>query len=288
MVRYNNIHRQQLFHWIGRHIDEGAGNTGLSDPLRKEYVDCLEGAIKNGLWVKTPQNPDQLGDGTLIKVHRPIVCFTEWSLEQIQPHTTRYGRLGLGFPKRFVLERGGQPLIYVRDHCKGDPYTAALKALAQYLRDAQASGKLTADDLGKLRSHFDYLAHFAKRIKKPVTKPVPRTGGKKGVVPKPKRLPSPPDLFLRSYGKTLHFLEEREWRIVYDDAIADHFFDSSGKPGLPEHYLPFTPGSELFTVVLPDNHTVNMALDRKPLHQLFFPKNAPHVTVLSLQDIGTF
>src|SRR5690349_5406552 len=113
MANYNNIHRQQLFHWIGSHIDSRrAGQRGkLDDAARTEYVSCLRGALKHGLWVKTPRDPDFLGKGDLIKVTRPIACFTEWTLGQSLPHTTRYGRLGLGFPKRFVLSRGGQPLI---------------------------------------------------------------------------------------------------------------------------------------------------------------------------------
>src|SRR5512134_3427339 len=107
MTRYNSIHRQQLFHWIGKHIDDRTVGKSLTDSLRSDYVACLEGALENGLWLKTPRLPDCLGDGLLIKVHRPIVCFTEWSLGQSLPHTTRYGRLALGFPKRFVLSRGG-------------------------------------------------------------------------------------------------------------------------------------------------------------------------------------
>src|SRR5438094_9710354 len=132
MAAYNNIHRQQLFHWIGTHIDEQADQRKLSDTLREGYVDCLKGALRNGLWVKTPREPDHLGDGSLIKVHRPITFFTEWSLGQSLPHTTRYGRLGLGFSKKFVLSRGGQPVIYVRDSNKNDPYTTALKILARF------------------------------------------------------------------------------------------------------------------------------------------------------------
>ena len=115
IATYNNIHRQQLFHWIGIHIEAKAPGRFLTDALRDEYIDCLEDALNNGLWAKVPGTPDQLGDGKLIKVSRPITCFTEWSLGQSLPHTQRYGRMALGFPKRFVLERGGQPVTYVSD-----------------------------------------------------------------------------------------------------------------------------------------------------------------------------
>jgi hypothetical protein len=285
MPTYNNIHRQQLFHWIGTHIDSRA-TDGLTDSLREEYVGCLRGALKNGLWAKTPRDPDFLGDGSLVKVHRPITCFTEWTLGQSLPHTTRYGRLGLGFPKKFVLTRGGQPLVYVRDSSKNDPYTGALKALARFFKSGELTGHVSKRRLEEMQEHFDYLAHFNKRIKR---QPQPRLVFKQAkstrrAAPTPARLPDP---FVRSFGTTLHYLEEREWRIVYSAAL-DEFFEKGGGPNQPDYFLPFSPGRELFTVVLPDNHCVSLAMEDTFIRRRFYPPGAPHVTVLSLQDIGTF
>jgi hypothetical protein len=285
MTAYNNIHRQQLFHWIGTHIDSEAGN-GLTDPLRNEYVKCLRDTLKNGLWAKTPRDPDCLGDGSLVKVHRPITCFTEWTLGQSLPHTTRYGRLGLGFPKKFVLARGGQPLVYVRDSNKNDPYTSALKALARFFKSNELTGKIHKRRFDELQQHFDYLAHFNKRIKRQAPTRIAFKKAKKATTvirPAPKL----PDPFVRSFGTTLHYLEEREWRIVYSSAL-DDFFEKGGGPGQPDYFLPFATGRELFTVVLPDNHTLNMALNDPFVRKRIYPTDAPHVTVLSLQDIGTF
>jgi hypothetical protein len=287
MSAYNNIHRQQLFHWIGSHIDSSASD-GLTDPLRVEYVKCLRGALQNGLWVKTPRDPDCLGDGSLIKVHRPITCFTEWTLGQSLPHTKRYGRLGLGFPKKFVLGRGGQPVTYVRDSSKNDPYTGALKALARFFKDGVLEGKLGKRKWEEIHEQFDYLAHFNKRIKRPASsRPIIKR--KRGAMPVKGAKPAPkaPDPFVRVFGKPLEYLEEREWRIVYSSAL-EEFFEAGGAPGQPNLFLPFSPGRELFTVVLPDNHTVNMALNDSYIRKKLYPADAPYVTVLSLQDIGTF
>jgi hypothetical protein len=44
----------------------------------------------------------------------------------------------------------------------------------------------------------------------------------------------------------------------------------------------------LFTLVLPDNKTVSRVLQDSWLTQRLFPPDAPHVTLLSLQDVGTF
>lgn len=288
MSRYNSIHRQQLFHWIGSHLDEESGRGRLTDDLREEYIGCLRNALDNGLWVKTPRNPDFLGKGDLIKVRRPITCFTEWTLGQSLPHTTRYGRLGLGFPKKFVLARGGQPVTYVRDSTRQDPYTAALLALARVFQDDAALAAALGRRLAGLRDHFDYLTHFNKKIKK-VAKRAADSGSraKKTATAKPAAKKAP-DVCARSFGGTLHYLEEREWRIVYAKSLEGFFRPGPGGDGKPEYYLPFEAGRELFTVVLPDNRTVNIAAQQKSIQKYLFRKDAPHVTLLSLQDIGTF
>jgi hypothetical protein len=94
--------------------------------------------------------------------------------------------------------------------------------------------------------------------------------------------------FVRKFGRFLHYLEEREWRIVYDLSLEKYFESGPGAPNGPEYYLQFEPGAELFTVVLPDNQTVNLAMQDPFIRKNLFPKDAPHVTLLSLQDIGTF
>lgn len=288
MPAYNSIHRQQLFHWIGAHIDARATKGKLTDPLREEYVACLRTALARGLWVKTPRVPDFLGRGDLIKVRRPIACFTEWTLGQSLPHTTRYGRLALGFPKKYVLARGGQPVTYVRDSQRHDPYSRALKAIARALAFDPHLALLPPRKLAELREHFDYLAHFAKKIKK--TRQPPRSPG---VLKRKRKIPAKPapqttDGFERRFGRTLHFLEEREWRIVYDHALTGHFQPGPGGPRQPEYTLPFEAGNDLFTVVLPDNRTLNAAMADAQIRRKLFPASAPHVTLLSLQDIGTF
>jgi hypothetical protein len=88
--------------------------------------------------------------------------------------------------------------------------------------------------------------------------------------------------------------EEREWRIVHHWANR-HFVKG---PGVPDFYLPYLPGEELFTLVLPDNKVVSKVLQTKWFMQrLFTPwkhyprlanRRVPPVTVLSHSDIGTF
>jgi Putative abortive phage resistance protein AbiGi, antitoxin len=291
------LHRQQLFHWIGSNLDASNGGPSkrLTDSLRDEYLSYLRVALENGLWAKTPRIPDQLGDGSLVKIHRPITCFTEWSLDQSRFHTRSYGRMGFGFPKRFVLQRGGQPVTYVRDAERNDPYTSALLDLARWLSDAnpQSSG-LNAKRLDAMRSRFDYLSHFNKRIRKakPQAKAAvhpKRTGKSDRILTNISIsfLKEQPDTFARHFGPTLDYLEEREWRIVFDPSIKKFFIKGPGAPG-PDYFIPFEPGKQLFTLVVPDNAILNAVIHDKKIRSALFPKNGPHVTLLSLQDVGTF
>jgi hypothetical protein len=47
------------------------------------------------------------------------VCFTEIRLSQAEDHAKKYGHLGIGFHRDFVLERMGNPVLYVQNGDKG-------------------------------------------------------------------------------------------------------------------------------------------------------------------------
>lgn len=116
-----HVHRQQLFHWIGGDLDKQNGNRKvLKDDLVDECLRRLRGSLELGLWVKSPRFPEQFDfRGKHFSLDAPIACFTEWSLGESLPHTSEYGRIGFGFPKRWVIERGGQSVTYFRHNEKG-------------------------------------------------------------------------------------------------------------------------------------------------------------------------
>ena len=89
-------------------------------------------------------------------------------------------------------------------------------------------------------------------------------------------------------------IKKREWRIVHHPA--NKYFVKG--PGVPDFYLPYLPGEELFTLVLPDNKVVSRVLQTDWItERLFTPwkhycalenRPVPPVTLLSHSDIGTF
>lgn len=297
-----NIHRQQLFYWMGGSLDRrNAKRKVLSDALVTECLAQLRGSLSSGLWVKSPRYPEEFTlQGRRFALDAPICCFTEWSLGESLPHTAEYGRIGLGFPKRWVIERGGQSVTYFRHNEKGSFLQAAFKLLGvvgQECGDGVWSAKPGMAGFDELR----YLLHFAKmiRVKRVASArrrgALPRVG--KATVPavRPKAAVEA-QAYKRKFGLPLEFVEEREWRIVHSPSVTA--FVKGPPSGAPDFYLPYLPGEELFTLVVPDNKVLCRVLeDRWFTERLFTPwkrypqlrgRKVPPVTLLSHSDIGTF
>ncbi len=271
------LHRQQLFHWTGGDIEEKQVGR---EATAEFYIERLHKTLnpQRGLWVKVPTGGDgkpkealQL-NGVQYPLLTPIVCFTEWNLGASKPHTSKYGHLGFGFPRRWVLERGGQPVTYFRA-AKTSPF---LRAIADLLaRYGEPAGQ------GRLPPSMDFLLHFAKPVSDFREKRDRKAkSGSKRVNTERIR-----DAFARNAGSPMKFVAEREWRIVHHQS--KRFVKNLGEEPTA-YFLPFKPGKELFTLVVPDNYIMNRVMRNPDLTNLLFPENGPHVTVLSWQDIGTF
>ena len=297
-----NIHRQQLFYWMGASIDrKNKGRKILSNDLVNECLAQIAGSLENGIWVKTPRIPEKLTfRGQSFALNSPIACFTEWSLGESLPHTTEYGRIGFGFPKRWVIERGGQSVTYFRHNEKGS-FLQSIFRLLNVLGTEQEHGIWKASAEGNGFDDLRYLLHFAKMIRlRKAAREQRKTGAKPAPKPgrnKPRKAePNEALFFKRKFGQPLEFVEEREWRIVHHPS-SPHFVKG---PGVPEFYLPYVPGDELFTLVLPDNKVVSELLQRDwfaerlftPWKNALYPKlekrRVPPVTVLAHSDIGTY
>jgi hypothetical protein len=278
--KFSGLHRRQVFHWIAATKDRDGGMTGkLTVEARAEYIECLRGSLERGIWLKTPREPEVLGLGAFsVTLKQPIACFTEWALGQSVSHTRSYGRMGLGFPKSWLLRNGGQPVTYFDQSRRGSFLRTAVRLLKEL------------EGQPRLREELLFLLHYSKRIFRPAGDPKQSSSKKKKTRKKPRgHAPSPRDPYVRFWSKPMPFLEEREWRIVAPPAPSERPVLREGPVGgVPAYHLPYTPGKDLFTLVLPDNQTVNQVLADPLLRDRLFPSGAPHVTVLSLEDAGTF
>jgi hypothetical protein len=58
-------------------------------------------------------------NGFSLKAGISRVCFTEVRLSQAEDHARLYGKIGIGFHRDFILEREGNPALYVQNGDKG-------------------------------------------------------------------------------------------------------------------------------------------------------------------------
>lgn len=285
---FSDVHKRQLFHWIGADIDEGLRRRKLTvEKARETYLRYLLDDVRNGLPIKRPRVPERLACGRVsMPLELPVACFTEWALSESRPHSSRYGRMAFGFSKPWIISHGGQPVAYFNHIQKGLFLKDAL-GLFHFL-DALKTGPCPdgfhAREIEAAFEHARYVLHFAKPFASPRAKPkpkhrIPAAGVKPAAVKHlVRRRPA-----TRYYGHVLDFLEEREWRIVRHNKP---YFVKDPK-GRFDSRLRFELGTELFTLVLPDNELVKMVWSNKYLRDRLLEADVP-VSILSFQDIGTF
>lgn len=259
-----NMHKRLVYHWIGRHIE---GRRDLREADRVEmYVAALRGSLQRGLWLNRMDEVLELGRHRL-ELTRRMVCLTESRLSECRFHSQRYGRLGLGFPKRFVLEAGGKPVTYVR-HKRGDLYT---RLLLEAVDDAHGVVQ---------RRRLEYLAHFVKPM-----------GVQRRRRPRVERAPvgerpaATPQLWARrQFGPRLLYLSEAEWRIVEDPSLLER--SSVDLESTPERtYLGYDPGLDLMTVVFPDARVQQAALE-DPLIRTTLRTADPPINLFHLDEVA--
>lgn len=269
--KYSQLHRRLLFHWTGPRY-EPTPDKVVPLPLRdrsdrEEYLNVLESILENGLWFSKPggQNTEWIVEDEISATH-PMLCFSEWGVADSNAHSGRYGLMGLGFTRKFVMGVGGRPVVYV-PNTRSDPFRKALIEMIGAARNSKASTE-------KLRRHADFLASHLKsyHFKRSRTKPTQddqQTGKKERKPPGPR----PDDDHLRlDFGGLFANLEDREWRILPSDA---------GSDPAP---LSFTPG-QLAIIVFPDHQTLSLAMQRDTIMKWTRHRDHPSVCLMSREMI---
>jgi hypothetical protein len=122
------VHSDILIHWTGRDFDPLIKDTYHNNPnrdvpsktddsLNKKYVERLFDILCYGIWVKEDKDDDYIvvnGNKFTLPKH-PRTCFTELKLSESRKHAFKFGRLGIGFKRLFVVMRGGQPVNYLHN-----------------------------------------------------------------------------------------------------------------------------------------------------------------------------
>jgi hypothetical protein len=114
----------ELTHFVG----EGLGED-------EQYSVLVKDILKTG-WLKhTPTNPtpnEFLKSGTLVSgtqsrgdteaMYSQRVCFCDIPVTDLEIHMNKYSRFGLSFLKRFLIDKGANPVLYVANNSPALPF----------------------------------------------------------------------------------------------------------------------------------------------------------------------
>lgn len=268
--RYSQLHRKLLFHWT-RPAETPVVKTRTD---RLKYLDLLNSILRTGLWFSTPaiedtewieRGPEQLEGGGIRATH-PMICFSEWGIAESGAHSGRYGLMGLGFTRKFVMRVGGRPVVYL-PNTRSDPFRRAIIEVIRAAREGRSKDSRLYHQADLLTSYLK--AYHFKRLA--ANRP---TGAQLPKKSKPSELPTPPDdHHLRvDFGGILANLEDREWRAV------------ATSKAMQARGLSFSPG-ELAMIVFPDHQTLSLAMGHNGIMDWIKRPEMPSVCLLSREMI---
>jgi hypothetical protein len=179
------IHSKFLVHWTGNGKDDIENKPESSRP--RLYLQRVIDYYQNGLFAK--RTNEAVIRGMQIK-NIIRLCFTEIRLSQAQTHAVRYGKLGIGFTRDFIMNRGGRPVIYIPFNAMADG-----RLLEDSIKNAYGNSK----DNEEIRKSLKWIMAHVKRM----------SNGNS-----------------EDYED---YYEEMEWRLVYDESPNNKHF-TKGEP----------------------------------------------------------
>jgi hypothetical protein len=229
------IHSKFLIHWTG---NGKGGIESKPESIRpKLYLERLIDYYQKGLFAKRTDEAVIRGMN-LKNIIR--LCFTEIKLSQAQKHAERYGKLGIGFTRDFIMNKGGRPVIYIPFKAKKD---------GRLLEDSLKKVYDNSEDNAEIRKSFKYIMAHVKRM----------SNGK--------------DEDDENYE---NYYEEMEWRIVHDEKPTNKHFQKGKSIGI--HRLKFE-ASDVQLIVFPNDYIKQMALEDPDL-KMHFSKHMPILVTL--------
>ncbi|HVO22043.1 MAG TPA: abortive infection system antitoxin AbiGi family protein [Candidatus Margulisiibacteriota bacterium] len=217
-----------LIHWTGKDISTSLGS--LTDGDRKGYVDRLEDIVSKGFWMTRPpesltgKNVRSGSGGHSFKYEVDMTCFTEVRLSASADHAQAYGLLGIAVDRKYVLNRWGTPVHYVRN--SDDEWIVGAFADALY-----QANRLPAGTRDRMMASLRYLGVFLK----------PMSNSKS--------------------DDDFAYIDEHEWRVVQtEEQVRKGRICTTGLKK-PQYRLLVEP-SDLKLIVFPDEITRRMAVFR--------------------------
>jgi len=141
------IHSKFLVHWTGKDIEKQP-----KDKRSLLYVERLKDDLREGLFTKATEEA-VIRRLKIKNITR--LCFTEIRLSQAQTHAERYGKLGIGFTRDFIMNKGGRPVIYI-------PFEADSSLLEDSMRNIFEKTKDKDDE--EIHRSLKWIMTYIKRM----------------------------------------------------------------------------------------------------------------------------
>ena len=126
-IQMSILHTKFLVHWMGKDFEKNPNN--LNDEKKEKYVERLKDIIENGFYMNLGYNRIWDNRNEWIKIDISRVCFSKIKISLAHKHAKRYGLLGIGVDRSFVLERYGNPVCY--------QYNGELNCITDNLRNVR-------------------------------------------------------------------------------------------------------------------------------------------------------
>ena len=234
-----SIHSKFLIHWTGK--DFHSRNSPLTHDIREQYIERLRNDCQEGFFVQKGRETIHGKGGTCVNANIARVCFSEVRLSQAEKHAKMYGMLGIGVHRDFVIERGGNPVLYVRNG-DTDLITQDIGFVHSKLEDMAKDGDKDKEmTLGALR----FVMGFLKNM---------------------------------SHQNDTEFLwyEEMEWRFVHSDTFKKYFTPVDTNQHI---YRAWFKPQDIKILVFPDHETKQRAIVDDGIKS-FFTSGFPMMTTV--------
>lgn len=121
-IMHASTHSDFLVYWTGRDIMKKHGDIPVSEGnyppvVVSDFIKRLQDILEYGLWMRRHEDVDYINVNKC-RFPKPGVarlCFTELKISDSLLHANKFGSLGIGFKRFFVINRMGSPVYYVPD-----------------------------------------------------------------------------------------------------------------------------------------------------------------------------
>lgn len=249
-----------LTHWTGKDISKNTMNldsdisrviNNISTKESHDYVDRIISIIAKGLWMTVPKESiigHSPGDYCRLKYETAMTCFTELRLSEAEKHCKKYGLAGIVVDRKFLLDRLGGPVLYVRSRPQ-EALVGNMKVAIEYL-EKMHTGKVTIATGCQISSEdaIECLKQIIANMKSmsfiPKTDPA-----------------STEDLSEENF----EYIDEHEWRITHKKSLVDNSkiisYSGDGDGIRPQFLIPMTV-SDLKMILVPNELSRKLLLEK--------------------------